>query len=327
MQPTSPEQYRAAMAGEVASTDQVRDGIWSIPLLLPPQTKLIYSFCYAFEDTNGGVHLLDTGFDTDENLARIVAGLAERGHALADVVTVSATHLHPDHLGLAHRIRAITGARVSLGRAEQRAVDQLEAGEDVAAAALRWGVPEQRMAEVDSVLVAREKSPGFVADLLLDDGDELPVPGRHLRAVATPGHTDGHLSYVDDENGLIFTGDHVLPVIFSGLGLGSRLQTDPIGDYLSSLERIASFDDYEVAPGHWYRFRGLAERCSEIAAHHLKRSAEVAAVIERSPSATTWQIASQLSWTAGWENLAGFMMFSALLQTDMHVAYLGAAKR
>ncbi len=310
------------MAGEVAEPDEVREGIWSIPVLLPPQTTLIYSFCYAFEDSAGAVHLLDTGYDTDENLARIESGLARWGHTLADVATVAATHLHPDHLGLAHRIRSLSGATVTLGRTEQRAVDHLEAGEDLAAAAANWGVPADRMSAVGEVLVAREKSPGFVADLLLDDGDDLPIPGRSIRVISTPGHTDGHLSFVDDAQELVFTGDHVLPVIYSGLGLGSRLQVDPISDYLSSIERIAHYDAFEVAPGHWYRFRGLAERCDEISAHHLKRSAEVAAVLARTPDATTWQIASQLSWTAGWSNLAGFMVFSALLQTDMHVAYL-----
>lgn len=310
------------MSGEIADSDDVREGIWSIPLGMPHQTTLIYSLCYAFEDADGGVHLLDTGYDTPENVDRIQAGLASRGRSLSDVVGIAATHLHPDHLGLAQRIRSMTGATVTLGRVEQLAVDHLEAGEDLAAAAVQWGVPAERMSEVDSVLVAREKSPGFVADRLLDDGDELPIPGRHLRAVSTPGHTDGHLSFVDEPSGLVFTGDHVLPVIYSGLGLGSRLQTDPIGDFFASLERISAYDDHEVAPGHWYRFRGLAERCSEIADHHLRRSTEVESALERMPGATTWEIAGQLSWTAGWENLKGFYVFSALLQTDMHVAYL-----
>jgi glyoxylase-like metal-dependent hydrolase (beta-lactamase superfamily II) len=322
VQPTNPEQFRQAMAGEIADSDEVRDGIWSIPLEMIHQSKLIYSLCYAFEDAEGGVHLLDTGYDTPRNLARIEAGLASRGHALSDVVGIAATHLHPDHLGLAQRIRSMTGASVSLGRVEQRAVDNLEGGEDIAGAAVVWGVPAERMSEVESVLVAREKAPGFVADLLLDDGDELPIPGRSIRALSTPGHTDGHLSYVDEQSGLVFTGDHVLPVIFSGLGLGSRLQTDPIGDFFASLERVAAYDDYEVAPGHWYRFRGLAERCDEILAHHLKRSSQVAAALENTPDGSTWQIASQLGWTAGWDNLSGFMVFSALLQTDMHIAYL-----
>ncbi len=322
VQPTNPEQYEQAIAGEVAAPDDVRDGVWSIPQWLPAQTSLIYSFSYAFEDSAGAVHLVDTGFDTDRNLAAIESVLVAHGRALTDIATVTATHLHPDHLGLAHRIRDLSGAPVAIGRIEQRAIDELEAGEDLEAAARGWGVPAERMSEVDAIVVAREKSPGFVADLLLDPGDTLPIPGRSLVAVATPGHTDGHLSFTDDSLQLVITGDHVLPVIYPGLGLGSRLQVDPIGDYLAGLERIAAYDSYEVAPGHWYRFRGLAERCEDIAAHHLRRTAEVEKVLERTPEVSTWEIAGRLTWTAGWPNLEGFMLFSALMQTDMHVAYL-----
>jgi glyoxylase-like metal-dependent hydrolase (beta-lactamase superfamily II) len=323
VQPTNPDQFEQATAGLIAEPDDVREGVWSVPQWLPAQTSLIFSFSYAFEDSAGAVHLVDTGFNTDRNLAAIEAGLVAHGHTFDDVATVTATHLHPDHLGLAHRIRDRTGAPVAIGRVEQRAIDELEKGEeDLEAAARGWGVPEERMREVDQIAIAREKAPGFVADLLLDPGDALPIPGRSLRAVATPGHTDGHLSFVDDDLQLVITGDQVLPVIYPGLGLGSRLQIDPIGDYLGGLERIRVYDDYEVAPGHWYRFRGLAERCEEIASHHLRRTAEVEQVLERTPDAPTWEIASQLTWTAGWPNLKGFMLFSALMQTDMHVAYL-----
>ncbi|MCU1415465.1 MAG: fold metallo-hydrolase [Microbacteriaceae bacterium] len=310
------------MAGGFAEPDEVRDGVWSVPQWLPAQTSLIYSFSYAFEDSAGAVHLVDTGFNTDENLAAIETGLVAHGHSFADVATVTATHLHPDHLGLADRIRTLTGAPVAIGRIEQRAIDELEVGEDLEAAARGWGVPAERMSEVEQVAIAREKSTAFVADLLLDPGDTLPIPGRALTAVATPGHTDGHLSFVDDDLQLVLTGDQVLPVIYPGLGLGSRLQVDPIGDYLAGLDRIKVYDAYEVAPGHFYRFRGLAERCDDIAAHHLRRTAEVEAVLARTPDAPTWEIASQLTWTAGWPNLKGFMLFSALMQTNMHVAYL-----
>ncbi|MES2171101.1 MAG: MBL fold metallo-hydrolase [Actinomycetota bacterium] len=327
MQPTNPEQYAQAMKGEVAAPDDVRDGVWSVPQWLPAQTSLIYSFSYAFEDSAGAVHLVDTGFDSDRNLEAIEAGLVAHGHTLADVATVTATHLHPDHLGLAHRIRDISGAPVAIGRIEQRAIDSREEGEDFESAARGWGVPAERMPEVDAVAVAREKSPGFVADLLLDPGDTLPVPGRSLTAVATPGHTDGHLSFVDDSLQLVITGDQVLPVIYPGLGLGSRLQVDPIGDYLAGLERIAVYDSYEVAPGHFYRFLGLAERCEEIASHHRRRTDEVEKVLKRTPDLPAWEIAGQLTWTAGWENLKGMMLFSALMQTDMHVAYLRRAGR
>ncbi len=51
----------------------------------------------------------------------------------------------------------------------------------------------------------------------LRDGDLPKAGGRELRAVATPGHTRGHLCFADEDAGL-FAGDHVLPDITLALG-------------------------------------------------------------------------------------------------------------
>ncbi len=67
------------------------------------------------------------------------------------------------------------------------------------------------------------------ADLLVEDGDVLPIAGREVRALWTPGHTAGHLCLVDEGDGLLFTGDHVLPRINPGIGLGGRTATNPLG--------------------------------------------------------------------------------------------------
>jgi len=39
------------------------------------------------------------------------------------------------------------------------------------------------------------------------------------------------------------------------------------------------------------------------------------------PDATVWTIAQQLTWTSGWDRLAGFYRYSALAQTAMHRDY------
>ena len=41
---------------------------------------------------------------------------------------------------------------------------------------------------------------------------------RVLEAVATPGHTKGHLVFHDLDAGLLFSGDHVLPTISPSIG-------------------------------------------------------------------------------------------------------------
>ena len=56
----------------------------------------------------------------------------------------------------------------------------------------------------------------------------MPLPaGRVLEAVATPGHTAGHLVFHDLAGGLLFAGDHVLPTITPSIGFEPVLSREP----------------------------------------------------------------------------------------------------
>jgi glyoxylase-like metal-dependent hydrolase (beta-lactamase superfamily II) len=279
---------------------ELRPGIHAIRVAMPGG-PLPYSLCYLIEDDRGGVHIVDPGFDSDDNRAALVAALDLLGHGVDDVVQVLATHLHADHLGLAERVRAASGARIVLHPLEQAA---LAVGAGPAAA------------QVPATLVA---------DTLVEDGDVLDVPGRRIRVVHTPGHTRGHICLVDEEARLVFAGDHVLPTVNPGLGLGGAGTTNPLTDYLASLRRIAEYDHCEVAPGHEDVFGGLAERCAELEEHHLRRSREVAAILAQESGLDDVELASRLTWTGGWESLDGFRRDSAIAQAAMHREFVLSA--
>lgn len=51
---------------------------------------------------------------------------------------------------------------------------------------------------------------GAQADIIFNDGDKIPFGSRFLRVLATPGHTDGCCSFVQDNEHRVFTGDAVL---------------------------------------------------------------------------------------------------------------------
>src|SRR5699024_10454521 len=154
------------------------------------------------------------------------------------------------------------------------------------------------------------------------DGDELPLAGRTLRIVATPGHTAGHICIVDPDSEVIFTGDHVLPRITPNVGLSSLdLGRDPLAEYFASLERMPAWDGFEACPAHEYRFSGLAERSEQLRVHHEQRAGEIAAVLAAGAQ-TVWQIAERISWSRGFDSLDGMNLRSALGETGAHVEYL-----
>jgi glyoxylase-like metal-dependent hydrolase (beta-lactamase superfamily II) len=326
--PTNPAQFDDAMADRVPAPDRVRDGIWSIPLPMQ-QPGNPFSLCYLIAGDDGSLHLIDTGYDGDENWRLFRSALDGFGLALDDIATVFVTHLHPDHLGMTERLRAASGARVGMLRREHLGLAAVAAGGLTPPTGLLegWGVPPERRPELSIPLGADLVAHGIpTVDRDYEPGDTLDVPGREIEVLWTPGHTAGSACLVDVDDGVLFTGDTVLPKIFSGLGLGDRglageAATNPIADYLDSLTSLARYDDLEVAPGHGYRFRGLIERNAELAEHHLHRSRAAAAVIRDDPDATVWEVASRLRWTVGWQNLRSFYLLSALSQTVLHLDF------
>jgi glyoxylase-like metal-dependent hydrolase (beta-lactamase superfamily II) len=322
--PTSVAQHGSALARTTPEIEQVRDGVWAIPLPLPHAGVVESTLCYTLADSTGGVHLIDPGWGTDDNRDRLGAGLRVAGFELSDVRSITATHLHSDHLGLGMLLRAEFGIPVALHRAEQAALARPMYA-DPAATLAGWGVPAEYADELAAV-APRAKPTGIEVDVTLDDDGRLDIPGRDVRVVATPGHTAGSICLYDASDGLFFSGDHVLPIINPGLGLGGFADgDDPIGAALDSYARVEQYDDAEVCPGHGYRFRGLAVRSRQIADRHRRRSAEISALAAADPGATVWTIASRVEWTDGWQNLRGFLRLSALAQTEMHLRHLERA--
>jgi glyoxylase-like metal-dependent hydrolase (beta-lactamase superfamily II) len=321
MRATSQSQFEATNAGTLPPSERVRENVWAVALPIPGGF-MSYSLLYLLRDSAGDIHLIDPGWDEDGNWQRLQDALAQIGASITDVRTVTATHVHPDHSGMAARVRAASGAIVRVLDTEVASIDVQGIPQDVRDRNVRdWGVPESRYAELAAMLVGLPDRLLPSIDETLRDGDRLDVPGFDLVVMATPGHTPGSLCLRDDSLGLLFTGDHLLPMMHPGVGLGGPSATNPLADYLASLTRISVYPDHEVLPGHGYRFTGLAERAAASAAHHLRRTSEVRAVLAIEPDAPIWHIAEQLTWTSGWERLEGFYLYSALAQTAMHRDY------
>jgi glyoxylase-like metal-dependent hydrolase (beta-lactamase superfamily II)/rhodanese-related sulfurtransferase len=89
------------------------------------------------------------------------------------------------------------------------------------------------------------------ADRYLAHGDTIAFGARHLQVRATPGHTDGCLTYVLDDETLAFTGDCLL---IRGSGRTDFQQGDPHVMYRSVHTQIFRLPaQCLLYPGHDYR--------------------------------------------------------------------------
>ncbi len=333
MQALSEAQFRAATDGGVPDPEQVDAELWSLAVPMPGG-HLAYTLSVVHvgadgHGAGGAVTVVDPGWETAEGRAALSSLLASLGRGIEDIAWIVATHAHPDHLGAAAALGRASGARLLLHEREQAGIDReralLAAGGSVYDPS-GWGIPDAEAERITAQAAGSRGRPGPEdrADHLLRDGERLPIPGVDWEVLWTPGHTAGHICLVDRARRIILTGDHVLPHVFPGVGLGPGGPGErPVADYLDSLDRLASFDGFAVLPGHGYRFSGLGERRAEMTAHILTRAGEVAEVIARDPEATVWEVASRLSWSAGWEGLKQSpMLASALLQTGMHLDFV-----
>src|SRR3712207_5936704 len=121
---TGTAQHAAWQARSLPPVEQVRAGLWSIPVPIP-HNPLRYVSVHAFALDGGGLGLLDTGWESDEGWAALTGGLSSIGAGIADGRGVLVTHLHFDHLGLAARVREATGAWIAMHPADAHAVARL----------------------------------------------------------------------------------------------------------------------------------------------------------------------------------------------------------
>jgi glyoxylase-like metal-dependent hydrolase (beta-lactamase superfamily II) len=312
-------------AADLPPAEQVRPGLWSLPVPIP-SSPLRYVLTYAFE-VPGGVVLVDPGWNAPESFAMLQAGLATMGAALTDVRGVLVTHVHPDHYGLAGRVREVSGAWVALHPADAALVnDRYEQVDDLLVAIVEWlrdaGAPaSELLAMRDASMAIRGVVVVTLPDVLLSDGDRPEVPGWQLVAVHTPGHTPGHLCFYEERTGLLLSGDHVLPRITANVSIHPQSGSDPLSDYLASLERLRKYADSPVLPAHEWRFEGLGDRIDTIIAHHEERL-DATATLVAAGAETVWEVATRLPWSRPWEEIHGFMRRAAVGETQAHLVAL-----
>lgn len=315
-------------------TFAVAPGVYRIPLPLPMDGLRAVNI-YAIEAA-GGLVLIDSGWALANSRDQLERSLARIGACLPDVRRFLVTHLHRDHFTQAVAIHRELGTAVGLGLGERDSIDRLLAPDFRALNAQLRQLELAGAGDVARELAAYTASePGMrptdfgfgLPTEWLTSGQVFDLGTRMLEAVATPGHTRGHLVFADAAAGLLFAGDHVLPHITPSIGFEEAPAALPLGDYLESLNVVRRMPDMTLLPAHGPVSPSSHSRIDELIDHHDGRLAAMVSVLAGSGPLTAYEVARELPWTSRQRRLGDLDVMNQMLaicETAYHLDLLVA---
>jgi glyoxylase-like metal-dependent hydrolase (beta-lactamase superfamily II) len=281
-------------------------------------TGLGHVNCYALEDERGFA-VVDPGLPGSEAWGGLLDRLARASIPMARIHTVVVTHSHPDHFGGAARLRAETGADILTHASFKLWWERGDGLDDRPSDAL--DDPDQWSRPTPWGTQFQPPSDGAISSMRdeMRSGDHTPHPTKRVKdaeevtlgrrqwvSMHTPGHTPDHLCLFDPANGVVLSGDHVLPTITPHIGAMDGIADDPLAEFFHALDRMAALPDVTVSlPAHGHPFHDLAKRANEIKEHHdarLQRLRDASAEIGR--PATVHELMQQLFAERAWGSMA-----------------------
>ncbi len=313
---------------------EVTPGIYQLTLPNPAYAALRYVNTYLMRGSDGYL-LIDTGW-SDEALTSLQQQLTKVGISFSDISQIVVTHTHPDHYGLANRLKQLSGAKLALHHLEIGVIESRYSDETDFLSRLEqwWHVNGVSATEVkkfreDFQKIARIFISPVLPDVTLHGGETISSGVFNFQVLWTPGHSAGHISLYEPKQKILFSGDHILPNITTNIGIGlllSQSSGNPLDDYLNSLNQIKQLEVNLILPGHENRFVGLKKRVEELILHHKRRTTEVAKTIE-TEAKIAYQIATELTWMpdvkgVGWQDLDLWSQKLAIAETAAHLESL-----
>ncbi len=215
------------------------------------------------------------------------------------VLRLIVTHMHPDHIGLAHWLCEKHRIRMWISATDYNAArigSESTTGFGGDAAADFFAC--HGLTDSEALAKVRQRG-GYYASMVptvprnyrrLMDGMQLRIGERTWHCISGYGHAPEHIALhapasADVGESLLISGDMVLPRISTNVSVvDMEPEADPLPLYLQSIERFRALPaDTLVLPSHGKPFTGLHTRIDQLQSHHDARFADVLAACTEAP--------------------------------------------
>ncbi|PZQ22548.1 MAG: MBL fold metallo-hydrolase [Sphingopyxis macrogoltabida] len=280
----------------VGEAIRIADGISWARLPMPGSLGHINSWLLddAGDDGADGVAVVDTGICltlcSDAWKALYSGALKDRR-----ITRVFGTHLHPDHIGLAGWIAKKHGVKLWMTRGEMLTARAIVAdSSDTAPAEV---LVQSRAAGWDEEAIEAQRTGGWNmfqrmifalprSYVRISDGERLDFGRHQWRVVTGSGHSPEHACLWNEREGVLISGDQVLPRISSNVSVNiTEPDADPLGEWLASIDKLLATvpADVVTCPAHGEPFRGLHVRLMALRDEHRMRLYNVAEAVAKAP--------------------------------------------
>ncbi len=244
-------------------------------------------------DARPGWTVVDCCISRDEAKAQWEQIFASELEGLP-VLRVIVTHMHPDHIGLAHWLCERWNAPLWISATDfnaARVASQSTTGFGGEAAANFFA--SHGLADPDSLEKIRARAsyyPSLVPAVprsfrRLQDGDQVRIGGRAWRCISGYGHAPEHIALYCETLEVLISGDMMLPRISTNVSVYDvEPESNPLRLFLESIDKFGQLPPSTLTlPSHGKPFRGLHERIRQLHEHHRERLAQVEQACAETP--------------------------------------------
>jgi glyoxylase-like metal-dependent hydrolase (beta-lactamase superfamily II) len=266
----------------------VADDLWCLSCPVPFDVGTVNVYLLLGDP----VTLLDTGTRLNFSVEDLFELVRRTGTEPESIEQLILSHRHIDHFGLGAGVKDRIGCEVISSSVDGPFMADWQ-GMAVGSRDLfrrsgrAFGIPDDlfQVNEVwakSIVMMAESVS----SDRLVKEGDIVVAGGRSLRVIECPGHTEGLVTFYDEQSTVFLANDHVLQHITPNPDVYDydldHLRSG-LPDYIDSLRKVRDLPASLVLPGHGFEMTDLAGRVDEVLFHHHERADKIAGILAERP--------------------------------------------